>query len=55
MNDQFRVGIGYDILIAPGMSVTPLASFYGGGIGDVQSATGVSFNVVQFLIALTVH
>jgi len=51
----YLFGIGYDVPIAGGLSVTPLASFYGGNIGDVQNAEGVSFNIFQFLVALTLH
>ena len=51
----YLLGVGYDVPIAGGLSITPLASFYGGNIGDVQNAQGVSFNVFQFLVALTLN
>jgi hypothetical protein len=51
----YLVGVGYDVPISGGLSITPLASFYGGNIGDVQNAQGVNFNVLQFLVALTLH
>ena len=51
----YLFGVGYDVPISGGLSITPLASFYGGNIGDVQNAQGVNFNVFQLLVALTVH
>ena len=51
----YLFGIGYDVPIAGALAVTPLASFYGGNIGDVQNAQGVGFNIFQFLVALTLY
>jgi len=51
----YLAGVGFDFPVGSGLSVTPLVSFYGGNIGDVQNAQGVSFNVVQFMVALTLH
>jgi hypothetical protein len=51
----YLLGVGFDVPIAGGLSITPLASFYGGNIGDVQNAQGISFNVFQFLVALTLN
>lgn len=48
----YLLGVGYDFPVG-GLSITPLANFYGGSIGDVQAAEGVKFNVFQFLVALT--
>ena len=51
----YLFGVGYDVPISGGLSITPLASFYGGNIGDVQNAQGVNFNVLHVLVALTAH
>ena len=52
---SYLLGVGYDIPVAQGLSLTPIASFYGGNIGDVQTANDVRFNVFQVLVALTIH
>lgn len=52
---SYLLGLGYDVPVAQGISLTPIASFYGGNIGDVQSADNVKFNVFQILVALTIH
>jgi len=51
----YLVGLGYDFPVGSGLSVTPVASFYGGNVGDIQNAQGVKFNVFQFMVALTMN
>jgi hypothetical protein len=51
----YLVGLGYDVPIDGNLLITPLASFYGGNVGDVQTASGVNFNVFQVQLALTLY
>lgn len=52
---SYLAGVGYDVPVGNGISISPILSFYGGNVGDVQAADNVSFNVIQLLVALTVH
>jgi hypothetical protein len=51
----YLLGVGFDFPVGSGVAVSPVASFYGGNIGDVQNAQGVEFTVFQFMIALTLQ
>ena len=37
------------------LSVTAVVNFYGGQVGDIGSIRNVSFNVLQFMAAVTFH
>jgi hypothetical protein len=32
-----------------------VANFYGGNVGDIRTIRNVSFNVIQFMAAVTFH
>lgn len=51
----YQLGLGYDIRIERNLSVTAVANFYGGHVGDIGSIRDVSFNVLQFMAAVTFH
>ena len=51
----YQVGLGYDLRIQRTLSVTAVATFYGGDVGDIGSIRNVSFNVLQFMAAVTFH
>ncbi len=51
----YVAGLGYDMRIQRNTSVTALINFYGGSVGDVGSIRNVSFNVLQFMAAVTFH
>jgi len=48
----YMLAAGYDFRIGPALSVTPLVGFYGGALGDVGQATGVTANVLQGLVTV---
>jgi len=51
----YSAGLGYDMRIQRNTSVTAVVNFYGGSVGDVSSFRNVSFNVLQFMAAVTFH
>jgi len=51
----YQLGFGYDMRIQRNLSVTAVANFYGGSVGDVRTIRNVSFNVLQFMAAVTFH
>ncbi len=51
----YQVGLGYDMRIQRNLSVTAVVNFYGGQVGDIGSIRNVSFNVLQFMAAVTFH
>ena len=51
----YQLGLGYDMRIQRNLSVTAVANFYGGNVGDIGSIRNVSFNVIQFMAAVTFH
>jgi len=51
----YLLGVGFDVPVGSGLAVTPVASLYGGNIGDVQNAEGVDFTVFQLMVALTLQ
>ncbi len=51
----YQVGLGYDMRIQRDLSVTAVVNFYGGQVGDIRSIRNVSFNVLQFMAAVTFH
>jgi hypothetical protein len=51
----YQLGLGYDMRIQRNLSVTAVANFYGGSVGDVRTLRNVSFNVLQFMAAVTFH
>jgi len=51
----YQVGFGYDIRLQRDLSVTAVASLYGANVGSVGSLNGVTFNVLQFMGAVTFH
>jgi len=51
----YQLGLGYDMRIQRNLSVTAVANFYGGSVGDIQAIRNVTFNVLQFMAAVTFH
>jgi hypothetical protein len=51
----YQLGLGYDMRIQRNLSVTAVANFYGGSVGDIEAIRNVSFNVLQFMAAVTFH
>lgn len=51
----YLLGLGFDFPVGSGLAISPVASFYGGNIGDVQNAQGVEFTVFQLMVALTLQ
>jgi len=51
----YQLGLGYDIRLERNLSVTAVVNFYGGNVGDVLSISNVTFNVLQFMGAVTFH
>ena len=51
----YQLGLGYDMRIQRDLSVTAVVNFYGGQVGDIGSIRNVSFNVLQFMAAVTFH
>ena len=51
----YVAGLGYVMRIQRNTSVTAIVNFYGGSVGDVGSIRNVSFNVLQFMAAVTFH
>ena len=51
----YQAGLGYDIRIQRDLSVTAVANFYGGSVGNIGSLANVTFNVLQFMGAVTFH
>jgi hypothetical protein len=51
----YQLGLGYDMRIQRNLSVTAVANFYGGNVGDIGTIRNVSFNVIQFMAAVTFH
>jgi hypothetical protein len=51
----YQLGLGYDMRIQRNLSVTAVANFYGGSVGDIASIRNVTFNVLQFMAAVTFH
>ncbi len=56
----FTAGAGYDIRVGRNISLTPVANFVYGGIGDLNSgsgvfATGWKQNVLDFGLGVTFH
>jgi len=51
----YQAGLGYDIRLQRDLSVTAVVNFYGGNVGNVLSIQNVSFNVIQFMGAVTFH
>ena len=52
---SYVAGLGYDMRIQRNTSVTAIVNFYGGNVGDVLSVNNLSFNVLQFMAAVTFH
>jgi len=58
----FTAGLGYDIRVGRNVSLTPVANFVYGGVGDLSVsgggppfATGWKQNVVDFGLGVTFH
>ncbi len=58
----FTAGVGYDIRVGRNVSLTPVANFVYGGVGDLNVsgggapfATGWKQNVVDFGLGVTFH
>ena len=57
----FTAGIGYDIRVGRNVSLTPVANFVYGGVGDLSVSGGGTFatgwkqNVVDFGLGVTFH
>lgn len=60
----FMIGAGYDIRVGTNISITPVASFYWGSIGEVDlsgsvtgttSGFGLKQNVFDFQLGITFH
>ena len=55
----FTLGLGYDVRVGTNFSLTPVANFSWGSVGDVQSGVvtlpGVKQNLVQLALGLTWH
>ena len=51
----YQLGLGYDIRIQRNLSVTAVANFFGGSVGDIHAIRNVTFNVLQFMAAVTFH
>src|SRR5437773_5574911 len=57
----FTAGIGYDIRVGRNVSLTPVANFVYGGVGDLSVSGGGTFatgwkqNVVDFGVGVTFH
>jgi len=51
----YQLGLGYDMRIQRNLSVTAVANFYGGNVGDIRTLRNVNFNVLQFMAAVTFH
>jgi hypothetical protein len=48
-------GVGYDLPIGATVSVTPVATFQYGIMGDANGLEGVSHNIISLGAALTIH
>ena len=57
----FTAGLGYDIRVGRNVSLTPVANFVYGGVGDLSLSSGGTFatgwkqNVVDFGLGVTFH
>lgn len=51
----YQLGLGYDLRIERNLSVTAVANWFGGNVGDIGAIRNVTFNVIQLMAAVTFH
>ena len=51
----YQLGLGYEFRLERELSVTAVTNFYGGNVGDIGALRNVTFNVLQFMAAITIY